>query len=118
MELIQGMFKTIPYHLHESFPEKFFHAAIHLMFTYIDVTVQSEVATSDGRIDAVVETRERVYLFEFKLDQSPEAALAQIREKRYFQAFWTKGKPVFGIGIEISSKTKTLARWEMEQVGQ
>ena len=118
MELIQGMFKTIPYHLHERFPEKFFHAAIHLMFTYMGVTVQSEVATSDGRIDAVVETRERVYLFEFKLDQSPEVALAQIREKRYFQAFWAKGKPVFGIGIEISSQTKTLARWEMEQLGQ
>jgi hypothetical protein len=110
------MFKTIPYFLHEKYPEKFFHAAIHLLFTYMGVTVHSEVCTSDGRIDALVETDSQVYIFEFKLDESAEAALNQIRRKEYYQAFWLKNKPVVGIGVNVSSTSKNIEEWKVETV--
>lgn len=114
MGILQAMFKTIPYQLHEQYPEKFFHAAIHLLFTYMGLKVQSEVCTSDGRVDAMVETPTHIYIFEFKLDESAEAALTQIRRKAYYQAFWQKGKPVFGIGVNISSQSKNIEEWTLE----
>jgi hypothetical protein len=76
--------------------------------------VHSEVCTAEGRADAVVETGTKVYVLEFKLDQSAEAALAQIRAKRYHQAFWNLGKPVLGIGINFSSETKNVDDWKVQ----
>lgn len=116
MQILQGMFKDIPYQLHEHYPEKFFHAAIHLLFTYMGLSVHSEVCMADGRADAVVETPTHIYLFEFKLDQSADVALNQIRQKQYYQAFWKKGKPVLGGGVNFSSQTKNIEDWKLEQM--
>ncbi|NUO03629.1 MAG: PD-(D/E)XK nuclease domain-containing protein, partial [Saprospiraceae bacterium] len=116
MAHLQAMFKSLPYFLHEKYPEKFFHAAIHLLFTYMGVTVQSEVCTSDGRVDALVETATHIYIFEFKLDESADAALAQIREKKYYQAFWLKGKPVMGVGVNFSSQSKNIEGWSVAEM--
>jgi ATP-dependent exoDNAse (exonuclease V) beta subunit len=102
--------------MHERYPEQFFHAAIHLLFTYMGLRVHSEVHTSDGRVDAVVETDTRVYILEFKLDRSAEEALAQIRTKKYYQAWWHLGKPVVGIGVNFSSETKNVEAWEAEEM--
>lgn len=116
MTHLQTMFKSLPYFLHEKYPEKFFHAAIHLLFTYMGVTVHSEVCTSDGRIDALVETATHIYIFEFKLDESADAALAQIRRKKYYQAFWLKGKPVVGVGVNFSSQSKNIEGWSVAEI--
>ncbi len=94
IDTLKGLFKTIPYFIQENYPEKFFHAAIHLLFTYMGVNIHSEVCTNDGRVDAVVETGAQVFIFEFKLDQCKldqcaEIALNQIRQKQYYQAFGT-----------------------------
>ena len=114
MQTLQSVFKSIPYQLQESYPEKFFHAAIHLLFTYMGLSVHSEVCTSDGRLDALVETDTHIYILEFKLDESAEVALAQIRRKEYYQAFWNKGKAVVGIGVNFSSATKNVEEWKVE----
>lgn len=111
---LQGMFKSLPYFLHEHYPEKFYHAAIHLIFTYMGMLVYSEVCTNDGRVDAMVETPDRVYIFEFKLDESAETALAQIHKKQYYQAFWHKDKPVIGVGVNFTSESKNINDWQAE----
>lgn len=112
---LQGMFKSIPYQLHENYPEKFFHAAIHLLFTYMGLNIHSEVCTSDGRADALVETASYLYIFEFKLDESAEKALEQIRKKEYYQAFWNKTKPVIGVGVNFLSETRNIGEWKEEE---
>ncbi len=116
IRILQAIFKGIPYFLHEKFPERFFHAAIHLLFSYMGLRVQSEVCTSDGRADCVVETDQRIFIFEFKLDESPEKALEQIKEKRYYQAYWEKGKPVTAVGVSFSSETKNIEAWNKDDV--
>ncbi len=114
--ILQSVFADIPYHLYEKHPEKFFHAAIHLLFTYMGIRIHSEACTSDGRVDSMVETPTRVYILEYKLDQSPEAALEQIRQKKYYRAAWALGKPVVGVGVNFSSKTKNIEGWTAAEV--
>jgi len=114
MHILRGMFAGLPYPLYEKTPERFYHAALHLLFSYMGLRVHSEVCTAEGRADAVVETANRVYVLEFKLDYSAEAALEQIRRKRYYQAFWNLGKPVVGVGVNFSSQTKNIGDWKAE----
>ena len=65
---------------------------MHLLFTYLGLRVHSEVCTSDGRADCVVETDSRVYILEFKLDESAESALAQIRQKKTLPSLVEQGQ--------------------------
>ena len=115
-QVLQTIFKSLPYFLYEKYPEKFFHAAIHLLFTYMGIRVHSEVCTSDGRVDSLVETDNHVFILEFKLDESPQIALDQIKRKKYYQAYWLKNKKIIGIGVNFSSTTKNIDQWLAEEI--
>ncbi len=116
IKILTGLFKSIPYQEYEKYPEKFYHAAVHLIFSYMGLSVYSEVPNSSGRLDALVETGNNIYIFEFKLDQSADLALQQIRKKAYYEAFWHKNKPVIGVGINFSSQNRTIDEWKMEEM--
>jgi len=116
MEVLQGVFANIPFYMHDKYPEKFFHAAIHLLFTYLGIRIQSEVCTSDGRVDSLVETDSHVYIMEYKLDKGPEEAIEQIRRKKYYQYAWNLGKPIIAVGVQFSSKTKNITHWKTIQI--
>ena len=63
--------------------ENYFQAVIYLVFTLLGKFVQCELHTFSGRIDCKVETKNFIYLFEFKRDASVKSALAQIDSKEY-----------------------------------
>ncbi len=110
-ELLNAIFAGLPYDLWESKREKTYQAIVHLVFTLLGLYVQSEVHTHKGRLDSVVTTSERVYIFEFKLDQTAQTALQQIQEKQYANAFKAQGKECIGIGVNI-----VQAKQEVDEV--
>jgi ATP-dependent exoDNAse (exonuclease V) beta subunit len=109
--ILNQVFANIPYQLYDKHPEKFYHAAIHLLFTYMGLRAHSEVCTSDGRVDSMVETPTRFYILEFKLDRSAEEALEQIMQKKYYRSAWESGKPVTCVGVNFSSETRNIEGW-------
>ncbi|MCK6695528.1 MAG: PD-(D/E)XK nuclease domain-containing protein, partial [Thermoanaerobaculia bacterium] len=76
--------------------------------------IQSEVHTSDGRCDAVVQTPSHIYLLEFKPDQSAVEALRQIREKGYAEKFRLEKKTIVAIGINFNTEKRAVSEWESE----
>lgn len=69
----------------------------------------TEYRTSDGRIDMVVETNDYVYVMEFKIDSTAQAALGQIEEKGYAEPFRITGKKIFKIGANFDTVTRRLS---------
>ncbi|MEM7373782.1 MAG: AAA family ATPase [Bacteroidota bacterium] len=110
--LINTLFSTIPHQIFIEKQEAFFHAVLHLTFQGLGLLTQSEVSNSQGRVDTVVHTRDRVYVMEFKLDASAEQALEQIRDKRYGSPYLDGNKSVMALGIGFSSQTRTVIDWE------
>jgi Predicted AAA-ATPase/PD-(D/E)XK nuclease superfamily len=113
---LQALFKSIPAHIFIRKSEKYYHSIIHLTFQIIGMYAQSEVHTSDGRMDTVVFTDERIFIFEFKIDQSAEIALQQIHTKDYASLYRASGKPITGIGVNFGSKTKGITEWLTENL--
>lgn len=113
--ILNSIFKSLPYELWQRENEHFYHAIIHLTFTLLGVYIQSEVQTSDGRMDALIRLKEYVYCIEFKLDQSADAAVQQIKEKGYLSPFAHEGKKLMAIGINFSSQKKKVEelKWEL-----
>ena len=94
--------------------EDFYHALVHLHFRYLGLLMDSEVNTSDGRMDAVVLTNSHVYILEFKLNQSAEKALEQIKERQYPAKYLHQNRQVVLVGINFSSRKKAVGDWKME----
>lgn len=80
-----------------------------LMIRYpIGMYIESEVSTAKGRVDCVVQTAERIYVIEFKLDATAESGLAQIRDKRYGSRLLETGIEVLALGVNFSTAQKAL----------
>ena len=70
--------------------------------------VTAEDRQSHGRADLVAETPERVFVFELKVDGTPQEALAQIKEKGYAEPYRHSDKEVHLIGLSFDGETRRL----------
>jgi hypothetical protein len=112
--LFDSLFKSIPYELWQKQNEHYYHAIIHLTFRLLGIYIESQVHSSDGRLDALVQTKDYVYCFEFKLNGKAELALQQIKDKGYLTPYLHTNKTCIGIGLNFSKKLKKVEKivWE------
>ena len=70
--------------------------------------------TSDGRVDSLVETPDRICLLKFKLDKTTREALDQLLSRKYYRKARECGKPVTCVCINCTSETKNFESWAAE----
>ena len=114
IKIINAILKDVPYPLLRGKKEDFYHALVHLHFRYLGLLMDSEVNTSDGRMDAVVKTPTHIYIVEFKLNQSAEKALQQIKDNDYAAKYAIDNKPIVLVGINFNSRKKAIGSWKTE----
>jgi Protein of unknown function (DUF1703)./Predicted AAA-ATPase. len=114
IEIIKSIFKKIPSQIFLKEAEAYYHSLIYLVFFYLGQYTEAEVNDSTGRIDCVVKTPTHIYIIEFKLNKSAKAALKQIKDKDYAGAYQTDPRPKVLLGINFSSKIKTVDDWLTE----
>ncbi len=108
------LFANIPYQIFEEKQESFYHAILFLAFQLLGYYAQAEVSTSKGRIDAVVQYEDKIFVMEFKVNDSAESAIAQIKAKNYHQKYLNQDKEVILLGF--ACQNKGIADWKMETV--
>ncbi|MFN8578818.1 MAG: AAA family ATPase [Candidatus Sericytochromatia bacterium] len=109
------VFAEIPNEIFMSDKEKYYHTIIYLVLTLIGVRISVEISTNIGRIDAVIETNDNIYVFEFKMD-STKKALKQIEEKKYYEKYILKNKPIYLVGVSFDSKIRNIKDWKIQEV--
>jgi hypothetical protein len=82
-----------------------------VVFAMLGLDCRTEERIATGRLDMVVETRDFVYCFEFKLDGTAEKALAQIDSKEYAVPWTGHGKKVFKVGVNFDYKKRNIGKW-------
>ncbi len=126
LTLMQSYLAGIPYDL-ENKSEKHFQTIIYLIFSLLGYYTQAEVKSAIGRADAVCRTKDRIYVFEFKVDGSAEEALRQIDEKGYLIPYRfdgaeseegastgsATGRVLVKVGVNISTQTRTIESWKI-----
>jgi hypothetical protein len=111
---LKVFFANIPYDISAHAPEETYQAVFCAILYFIGVGVTPEVRTNEGRIDAVMETPDHVYVMEFKRDKSAAEAMAQIKEKKYYEKFIASGKKITLVGVNFDSEKRTIAEWVAE----
>jgi len=110
LNAIKRFLAEIPYDLVLE-KEVHFQALVRVIFKMLGFECRTEERISTGRIDMLVKTDDFIYCFEFKLDGSAEAALAQIDNKEYAAPWAASGKKVFKVGVNFDSKKRNIAEW-------
>ena len=106
---LRSLFASIPYEIHVSH-EHYYHSIFYAALSLLGFDVNAEVSVSGGRVDAVLEQRERVYVMEFKYEKCEKGAdpeekqrlfgkaltegLKQIEDKGYAKKYEGSGKEV------------------------
>ena len=111
-ERFTALFASLPYPNDDKAVEYNFQIAIYLIFTLLGQFVHTEVHSSRGRADCVVETDRYVYIFEFKMDKSAKEALQQIEDKGYALPYAADDRQIIKIGVSFDSTTSGLAGWD------
>jgi hypothetical protein len=110
-EIINGLLADMPYHTFDKQTEGLYHGLVHLIFSYLGMFVQSEVHSSRGRADAVVQTLTDIFIFEFKFNKTAQEALDQIYNKKYADKHRASNKPITGIGLNFDSTERQIDGW-------
>ncbi len=111
--VLQIFFANVPYDIHLRH-EKYYQTIFYLIFKLMGWRIDAEVRTNRGRIDAVIEFTDHVFIFEFKLDGRAEDALQQIVDNAYAERYRAKGVPVTLVGANFDSRTRTIDEWRDE----
>lgn len=94
--------------------ELYFHNVMYLIFKIMGFYIQVERPTSDGRIDAVIQTSDYIYIIECKLDRTAEEVLRQIDDFGYAKPFAMDKRRLYKIGVNFSSQTRGVERWVVD----
>jgi hypothetical protein len=94
--------------------EKYYQTIFYTVFILIGAMTEAEVNTHIGRIDAVVKTPERIYLFEFKLGGTAKDALQQIKDKHYAAPYLDDGREIICAGVAFGLDERNLTDWLIE----
>ena len=110
LEMLRRLFASIPYQLHidkEAYYQSIFLAVMNVLGFEID----AEVSVSSGRVDAILELDDKVYIFEFKYNECPQNAtiedkqrlfekslengMKQINDRGYAKRYYGCGKEIY-----------------------
>ncbi|MBF0239753.1 MAG: ATP-binding protein [SAR324 cluster bacterium] len=127
MEVLRSFFAGIPYDIQPSKDqrekERYYQSIFYVIFALLGVHVKAEERTSTGRIDAVIETENYIFIFEFKMasgdpDKICDTALQQIREHEYFVKYAQPGqqKNILLIGTAFDLDERGIVLWKTENM--
>lgn len=104
------------------------------MLRLLGFTVEAERLNNLGRLDAVLELGDVVYILEFKMSEaqhkprkrskaknvtlqlsSAQVALEQIRTKQYDLPFRNRGKTILLLGIAFDQTQRNISEWRVKQ---
>jgi Predicted AAA-ATPase/PD-(D/E)XK nuclease superfamily len=113
--ILQSLLADLPNEAFLKQTEGLYHGLIHLIFKYLGLYVNSEVHSSLGQADAVVQTLTDVYIFEFKFNKTAQEGMTQIKKQDYEGKYRASGKTITGVGVNFNSDKREMDEW-LEEV--
>jgi len=108
IKIIKSMISKIPYQLHIP-SEAYYHSMFYIIFDLMGIEMDMEVSTIKGRIDGVIEFKDKIYIIEFKyLSENKEvesvlnSAIKQIKTKEYYIPYINRNKPIKYLAIGVN----------------
>ena len=117
VEAVRRWYAGIPYSITDKNQnEQFYQAMFYALMAGMGADVHAEEQTSDGRMDISLKMPDAIYIIEFKYDKTAGEALEQIVRKDYAVHFAADARPVYAVGLNVSSDRRTIEGYEVEEL--
>jgi hypothetical protein len=110
MKIIKTIFAKIPAHLYIE-KESYYHSLFYLILALTGVEIDLEVLTDRGRIDGVLELKDKIYVIEFKygkegtlMDKLLDQAVNQIKTRKYHERYLDRERKIYFLGVGFIGK--------------
>lgn len=94
--------------------ETYFKNNMFLVFKMLGFSSVTEEETCRGRSDLVMKTKRFIYIFELKVDSTPQEAIDQILDRGYAEPYLHDGRKIIMIGATYSTKDNNISSWKIE----
>ena len=84
-DVLKSLFAAIPYQLHID-REAYYHSIFYAVMSVLGFDVDAEVSTAKGRIDAILELEDKIYVMEFKYRDAEPGILPEAKQKLFEKA--------------------------------
>ena len=118
---LQAYLESLPYvegfkkKLEEvSTAEGFYEWSFYLIFSMLNVYVQTQVKCARGRADMVVFMPDAIYVMELKINGTAQDALDQINNKGYALRYVADGRKVVKVGMGFSVEKRAMTEYVIE----
>ena len=91
--------------------EGFYEWSFYLIFSMLNVYVQTQVKCARGRADMVVFMPDAIYVMELKLNGTAQDALDQIEEKGYAARYATDPRRIVKVGMGFSVEKRAMTEY-------
>jgi len=129
LDMLRGLFASIPYNL-QIRREAYYHSVFYAVMNVLGFDIDAEVSVSKGKVDAVLELSDKVYIIEFKYsDCEPKASpeekrklfdeildkgMKQIKDRGYHKKYENSGKTVYQAVFAFLGKDEVEMRVELK----
>jgi len=94
--------------------EGFYEWTFYLIFSMLNVYVQTQVKCANGRTDMVVFMPDTIYVMELKINGTAQDALQQIEDKGYARRYATDGRRIVKAGMSFDTEKRSLTEYVIE----
>lgn len=120
--VLRAVFADIPHQLHLPY-EAYYHSVVYLILRLLGFNVNAERPNNLGRMDALLELPNAIYIIEFKIMDEEQSnsesmanlALQQIKEKGYDTPFRGTEKKIILLGIVFGKQNRNIVDWKQNQ---
>ena len=95
--------------------EGFYEWTFYLIFSMLNVYVQTQVKCARGRTDMVVFMPDAIYVMELKINGTAQDALNQIENLGYARRYATDQRRVVKVGIGFSMEKRTMTEYIIKE---
>ena len=109
LDILRSFFASIPYNLHVD-REAYYHSIFYALMSALGFDVDVEVSTSKGKVDAVLELADKIYVMEFKYVKCQPEEKPEIKQKLFEEALNSAIDQInaMGYGNKYSGSGKTI----------
>lgn len=94
--------------------ETYFKNNLFLIFKMLGFSSFTENETCRSRSDLILKTKRFIYIFELKVDATPQEAMDQIHDRGYAEPYLHDGRKIILIGASYSTKENNISCWKIE----
>lgn len=109
---LRSFFEDIPYE-NSIKTERDFQNIMYCVMCMMGLQTKIERHSARGRADMIIQTKDNIYVMEFKVDKSPEIAIKQIEERGYALPFANDPRQLIKVGVEFSLSERNIKDWKI-----